>query len=150
MTVVLTVENLVNCKRPGLTESFITRSTLVGFVFGVDVLVVSQMILSSECFATNITWEGSLICVGSLVDHDIVGLGELSVTIFTDEPLLGSGGSGRGGVLQSLMIIRMTSSAHSTSQQSVLVSKPVLQEQSLAQTWWECWNWKVEMMWWRC
>ena len=72
MAVVLTVKDLVDCKRSGLTETFVTGSTFVRFVFAVDVLVVSQVILSSECFATHITGEGSLICVSPLMDHHIV------------------------------------------------------------------------------
>ena len=91
MTVVCTVKDLVNCQRSGLTESFVAVSTLVGLVFAVDILVVSQVILSSEGFTTHITGEWPLISVSPLMDHDIVGLGELSVAIFADEPLLWSG-----------------------------------------------------------
>ena len=92
MTVVCTVKDLVNCKRSRLAEAFVAVSTLVGLVFAVDILVVPQVILSSERFTTNITGERSLISVGPLVDHDVVGLGELSVAIFADEPLLWSAG----------------------------------------------------------
>ena len=46
------------------------------------------MILSSESFATNVTRIWSLIRVCSLVDQKVVGLGELSVTIFTNELFL--------------------------------------------------------------
>ena len=104
MTVVFTVKDLVNCQRPGLTETFVAVSTLVGLVLAVDVLVVSQVILSSECFATHIAGEWSLICVSPLVDHDIVGLGELSVAIFADESLLWSGGPCLVSRVQSVII----------------------------------------------
>ena len=75
-----------------MTEAFVAVSTLVRLIFAVDILVISQMVLSSEGFTTNITGKWSLISVSPLMDHDIVGLGELSVAIFTDESLLGSGG----------------------------------------------------------
>ena len=93
MAVVCTVKDLVNGQRSRLTESFVAVSTLVGLVFAVDVLVVPQVILSSERFTTHITGEWSLVGVGPLMDHDVVGLGELSVAIFADEPLLWSAGA---------------------------------------------------------
>ena len=46
------------------------------------------MVLSSECLSTYITWEWSLISVSSLMNHEVVGLGELSVAELADEPLL--------------------------------------------------------------
>ena len=46
------------------------------------------MVLSAERFATDITGIGPLVCVGPLVDEEIVTLGEVSVAIFTDKLLL--------------------------------------------------------------
>ena len=57
------------------------------------VFVVPQVVLSPERLAADITWEGPLISVGPLVDHNIVTLCELPVTELADEPLLRSRGS---------------------------------------------------------
>ena len=51
--------------------------------------MVSQVILPSEGFAADIAGVGPLVSVSSLVDQQVVGLGELSVTELTDELLLG-------------------------------------------------------------
>ena len=53
--------------------------------------MISKMILSSECFTTDITRVRPLISVSSLVNEEIVTLGELSVAILADELFLGSG-----------------------------------------------------------
>ena len=62
---------------------------------GVNVSMVPEMVLPSEGLATNITRVGTFISVRPLVDQQVVGLGELSVTELADEPLLGSGRSAR-------------------------------------------------------
>ena len=67
-------------------------------VLAVNVFVVSQMVLSPESLAADITGEGPLISVGPLMDHDIVRLGELSVTKLANEPLLGTRASGMSKV----------------------------------------------------
>ena len=57
------------------------------------------MVLSSEGLATDVTSVGSLICVCSLVDQQIVGLGKVTTTETTDILLLlssASTGSGLG------------------------------------------------------
>lgn len=50
--------------------------------------MVSEMVLASEGFSTDVTWEGSLVCVCPLVDQEVVGLGEMATTEFTDVLLL--------------------------------------------------------------
>ena len=68
------------------------------------VFVVPQVVLSPECLTADITWEGPLISVCPLVDHNIVRLCELSVTILADEPLLWSRGSSLS-VIQPLVTV---------------------------------------------
>ena len=45
--------------------------------------MVSEMVLSSEGLAADITRVGALVRVGSLVDQQIIGLGEMATTVFT-------------------------------------------------------------------
>lgn len=54
------------------------------------------MVLTSESLAANITGVRSLISMCSLMDEQIVGLGEFSIAVFTDELFLGSTGWGAG------------------------------------------------------
>ena len=88
------VDDFVHVKTAGLAEPLPAVRALVGLVLGVDVLVVAQMVLASEGFAAHITREGSFVGVGALVDHQVVGLGELTVTKLADEALLGAGAAG--------------------------------------------------------
>ena len=46
------------------------------------------MVLSTERFPTDIAGIGPLVCVGPLMYEQVVTLGEVSVTIFTDKLLL--------------------------------------------------------------
>lgn len=39
--------------------------------------VVSEMVLPSKSLVTNITGVGPFVCVGPLVDQEVVGLGEM-------------------------------------------------------------------------
>ena len=50
--------------------------------------MIPQVVLSPESFSTDVTAVGPLICVRSLMDQEVVGLGELSVTELADELLL--------------------------------------------------------------
>lgn len=65
---ILHVQDLMNGQGSGLAKSFSTFKTFEWFVFGMDVLVISQVILSSKGFAANITVKGSFISVGPFVD----------------------------------------------------------------------------------
>ena len=87
----LHVEDLVDGEGPRLTEPLAALSALEGLLLGVNVPVVSQVILTSKGFTTNITRIGSLVGVRALVDQEVVGLGELTVAEFADEPLLRPG-----------------------------------------------------------
>ena len=84
----LHVEDLVNCQGSGLAEALAAFVTFEGLLFGVNVSVVSKVVLPAEGLAANITIEGSLIGVCSLMDEKVVRLGEFSVAILADEPLL--------------------------------------------------------------
>ena len=57
------------------------------------VFVVPQMVLSPKGLSTNVTGKGPLICVGSLVDQQIVAFGEFPVAKLADEPFLGPASS---------------------------------------------------------
>lgn len=84
----LHMKDLVYGQGSRLAEPLATLVTLEGLLFGVDVTVISQVILSSECFATDITIEGSLIGVGPLVDQEVVRFGELPIAVLANETLL--------------------------------------------------------------
>ena len=77
----------------GLTKSFSTLVTLEGLFFGMNVAMVSQVVLSAKALATLSARERSLVCVSPFVDHHVVTFGELSMAELADEPLLGSGAS---------------------------------------------------------
>lgn len=46
--------------------------------------MISQVILTSKSFTANVTWEWSLVGVCPLMDQQIVRLGKMATTIFTD------------------------------------------------------------------
>ena len=82
----------MNIQTSSLTEPFSTILTTVGFLFSVGIHVISQMILSSKSFSTNITGIRSFISVCSLVDEKIVGFSKLTVTELADKSFLGFSG----------------------------------------------------------
>lgn len=47
--------------------------------------MITEMVLSSESFATDVTGEGPLIGMSALVNQQVVRFGELSLTEATDE-----------------------------------------------------------------
>lgn len=57
-----------------------------------DLPMISEMVLAPESFPTNLAGVWSFVCVCSLMDQKIVGLGEVATAIFTDEFFLGPGG----------------------------------------------------------
>ena len=98
VAVALTVQDLMNGKGPRLAETLLTTVALVRLLLGVDVSVVSQMVLPSEALSTDVAGERPLVGVSSLVDHHVVALCELSVAELADEPLLGPRASGMSKV----------------------------------------------------
>lgn len=80
----LLMHGLVDHESTGLAESFVADGTLEGLLFGMNVSMVSQMVLASKCFATNVAWIRTLVRVGALVDEEIVGFGELSGAVPTN------------------------------------------------------------------
>ena len=85
------VQDFVDCQCARLTEALAAFRALEGLLLGVDVAVISQVVLPSEGLATNITVEWPLICVRPLVDQQVVGFSELALAVPADEPLLWSG-----------------------------------------------------------
>ena len=132
------MQDLVHSQRTTLTEALVAFPALVGLVLGVDVLVVPQMVLSSEGFTTDVAREGPLVRVSSLVDHHVVGLGELSVTKLADEPLLGSGGS----ALPRHVEAGVVGGRGGRGSYQAGVTQPLLQEKGLVETG-ESWRRKV-------
>ena len=130
VTICLTMQDLVDSQGAALTEALVAFPALVGFVLRVDVLVVPQMVLSSEGFTTDVARKWPLVRVSSLVDHDVVGLGELSVTKLADEPLLGSGGS----ALPRHVEAGVVGGRGRRGGNQAGVAQPLLQEQSLVET----------------
>ena len=98
-------------------------------VLAVNVLVVSQMVLSPESLAADITGEGPLISVGPLMDHDIVRLGELSVTKLADESLLWSRGPGLG----RMRMIGMHRVTLTMARVKLVMTKPLLEEEGVTE-----------------
>ena len=92
------------------------------------------MVLSPESLAADITGEGPLISVGPLMDHDIVRLGELSVTKLADESLLWSRGSALS-VVKSLVTVTWTrvtlTMAMMEARVKLMMTKPLLEEEGL-------------------
>ena len=124
------MQDLVHSQRTTLTEALVAFPALVGLVLGVDVLVVPQMVLSSEGFTTDVAREGPLVRVSSLVDHHVVGLGELAVTKLADEPLLWSGGSALAPHVQPGVV----GGGRGRGGDQAGVTQPLLQQQSLVET----------------
>lgn len=52
-------------------------------------LVVAEVVLASECLATDVTGERTFVCVRALVDQEVVGLGEVALAVLTDILFLG-------------------------------------------------------------
>ena len=86
----LHVKDLVDGQCSRLAESLATLGANERFLLGVDVAMVSQVILASEGLPTDVTRVRSLVCVCPFMNEQVVGLGELSVAEFTFEFLLGS------------------------------------------------------------
>lgn len=82
------MRDFVDGQRARLAEALAAVVALEGLLFGVDVAMVSQVILATEGLAANITAVGALVGVSPLVDQQVVGLGELTVAVFADELLL--------------------------------------------------------------
>ncbi len=85
------VKNFMYGQCTTLAESLAALIALVRLLLAVNVSVVTQMILTAERFAANVTRIWPLICVCTLVYQQIVRLGKFTVAIFTDESLFGSG-----------------------------------------------------------
>ena len=98
------MQDFVYCQSSGLAKPFAAIVALEGLLFGVNVSVVSKVVLPAEGLAANITIEGSLIGVGPLVDEEVVGFGELSVAVLADETFLGSRSSS-GSPQQSGIVV---------------------------------------------
>ena len=84
------MSDFVNDKSPALTESFSTISALEGLILGVNIPMISQVILSSESLVANVACKGPLVSVSPLMDQEVVGLCEVPLTVFADKLLLGS------------------------------------------------------------
>jgi hypothetical protein len=78
-----------------LAEALTTVVALEGFLLGVDIPVVSQMVLPPESFPTNVTGIRPLVCVSPLMYKKIVRFGKLSIAELADEPFLWPGRSAR-------------------------------------------------------
>jgi hypothetical protein len=98
------VEDLVNGQRSGLAKTFSAFVAFERFLFGMDVSVVSQVILSSEGLSTNITIEGSLIGVRSLVNEKIVRFGKLPVAVLANETFFGARSSSRSSQQSRIVV----------------------------------------------
>ena len=98
LSVVLRVQDLVNCKRSQLAETHSALVTFQWLLLGVGVHVVSQVVLPAKTLSALSAGERTLVCVSSLVDHHVVTFGELSMAELADKPLLGARASGMSKV----------------------------------------------------
>ena len=64
-----------------MTETFLAHGAFEGLLFAVDILVVPEVILPTEGFTADVAREGSLVRVSSLVDQQVVALGEFSAAV---------------------------------------------------------------------
>ena len=85
------------CQSSGLAKPFAAIVALEGLLFGVNVSVVSKVVLPAEGLAANITVEGPLISVSPFMDQQVVGFGELSLAELADVALLWLRGRTRRG-----------------------------------------------------
>ena len=58
----------VNCKSSQLAESFSTSLALMALLTGVCPHMVSQVVLSLECFITNLAWKWSFVGVNPFMN----------------------------------------------------------------------------------
>lgn len=87
--------------------------------------MVSEVVLSAEGLPADVARVGPLVGVGTLVDQQIVRLGELSVAVFADELLLGPG-AGRAGRSERRRVAAGHSLCHSARvPQGVVVERGV-------------------------
>lgn len=71
-----------------LTESFSTDFTLMWLFLVMNESVITKMILTTECLIADVTLEWPLIGVSSFVNEEIVGFGEMTITVWADELFL--------------------------------------------------------------
>ena len=77
------MQYLVYGQRPWLAKSFAAFFAFERLVFGMNVSMVSQMILPAKRFSANITIVGTFISVCAFMNQQIVWLGKLPVAILT-------------------------------------------------------------------
>lgn len=80
----------VICKGSLLAKTFITNITLEWLLLVVRVLVVPEVILSSEGLVALITIEGSFVSVNTFVNDEVVTLTKLTIAELADESFLGT------------------------------------------------------------
>jgi hypothetical protein len=80
--------HFVDSERARLTKAFATVIALKWLLFGMNVPMVAQMVLTSKGLSADVTRIGTLVGVRSLVNEQIVGFGELTIAIFADELFL--------------------------------------------------------------
>lgn len=91
--------HFVDSQRARLTKALATVVALERLLFGMNVPMIPQMVLTSECLAADVTRVWTLVGVRSLVNEEVVGFGELAIAILADELLLWTG-SCRAGDFQ--------------------------------------------------
>lgn len=80
---------LVHGQCARLTKTFATIAALERFVFGMNIFVISEMVLATECLTAYIAWEWSFVGVRALMDLQIVAFGEIAFTKLANELLFG-------------------------------------------------------------
>ena len=78
------MNGLMHHESPRLTKALLAYIALERLLFRVNVSVISEVILASECLAAYVAWIRPLVRVSSLVNEQVVGLGEVASAEFTN------------------------------------------------------------------
>lgn len=90
------MRHFMDSERARLTKSLATIVALEWLLFGMNVAMITQMILSTKGLSTNVTRVGTLVSVRSLVNQQVVGFGKLTIAIFADKLFLWTSSCGSG------------------------------------------------------
>lgn len=82
------VRDLVDGQSARLAETFTAIGAFERFLFGMDVSMVSKMILPSEGFPTYVARVRSFIGMSALMNQKVVRFGKMSMAVFADELFL--------------------------------------------------------------
>jgi len=80
---IVNVKYPMNCQGAGLAESFATILALERLLFGMDVSMIAEVILTTEGLSANITIERTFVRMSAFVNQQVVRLCKLTVAVLT-------------------------------------------------------------------